>query len=368
MRLLDSLHRFDLSEDELLVLRTHRDETGALEGYVRALVADAMRVFGERYDYEAGAPVAVELYPHHDDFAVRTSGLPGIGILGATFGDVVAMDSPSARSIDEGFDWASALWHELAHVVTLNATDNRVSRWFSEGISVLEEWRTGPSAGRSVPLDFISAAQDGRLLPIAELDAGFMQPDSPGRVVLSYLQAGLVCAYLEESPGVDALARILAEYRDGAGYAGGLAGSARPRAGRTRCGVRGVPGTPLRWDRRAGVPRRGRRGGAPLAGAGPRGGCAGCASRRRPLSGLRRSGQSLSAAGGSGGQPRRCGDCHSGVAGVLDPGRAPARAARGGWSNGSRQRIARRRRWRCSAPSRWWRRCPASNDCGSAIC
>ena len=215
LRLLDSLHRFDLSEDELLVLRTHRDETGALEGYVRALVADAMRVFGERYDYVAGEPVAVELYPHHDDFAVRTSGLPGIGILGATFGDVVAMDSPSARSIDDGFDWASALWHELAHVVTLNATDNRVSRWFSEGISVLEEWRTGPSTGRSVPLDFISAAQDGRLLPIAELDAGFMQPDSPGRVVLSYLQAGLVCAYLEESRGVDALARILTEYREG---------------------------------------------------------------------------------------------------------------------------------------------------------
>ena len=216
LRLLDSLHRFDLNEDEVLVLRTHRDETGALEGYVRGLVADAMRVLGERYDYEAGEPVAVELYPHHDDFAVRTSGLPGIGILGATFGDVVAMDSPSARSIDDGFDWASALWHELAHVVTLNATGNRVSRWFSEGVSVLEEWRTGPSTGRSVPLDFISAAQEGRLLPIAELDAGFMQPDSPGRVVLSYLQAGLVCEYLEESRGVAALARILAEYRDGA--------------------------------------------------------------------------------------------------------------------------------------------------------
>ena len=216
LRLLDSLHRFDLSEDELLVLRTHRDETGALEGYVRGLVADAMRVLGERYDYVAEEPVAVELYPHHDDFAVRTSGLPGIGILGATFGDVVAMDSPSARSIDEGFDWASALWHELAHVVTLNATGNRVSRWFSEGVSVLEEWRTGPSTGRSVPLDFISAAQDGRLLPIAELDAGFMQPDSPGRVMLSYLQAGLVCEYVEESRGVDALARILAGYRDGA--------------------------------------------------------------------------------------------------------------------------------------------------------
>ena len=216
LRLLDSLQEgFDLTEDDRLVLRTHRDETGALLGYVRQLVRDGLRVMGERYGYVPEEPVAIELYPHHDDFAVRTSGLPGIGILGATFGDVVAMDSPSARGIDEGFDWASALWHELAHVVTLNATDNLVSRWFSEGVSVLEEWRTGPSASRSVPIDFIEAVRADRLLPVTDLDRGFMQPDFPGRVVLSYIQAGLLCEYIEETRGVAALAGVLRAYAAG---------------------------------------------------------------------------------------------------------------------------------------------------------
>lgn len=215
LRLLDSLDRFDLTEVPRLVLRTHQDETGALEGYVRRLVDDAIPSMSARYGHVVEEPVVVELYPHHDDFAVRTSGLPGLGILGATFGDVIAMDSPSARGIDEGFDWASALWHEIAHVVTLNATDNLVSRWFSEGVSMLEEWRTGPSRSRSVPLEFIEAAQAGRLLPVEELDGGFMQPDTPDRVALSYVQAGLLCEYVEDTWGVAALAGVLGAYADG---------------------------------------------------------------------------------------------------------------------------------------------------------
>ena len=38
------------------------------------------------------------MFPKHDDFAVRTIGLPGfIGALGACFGRVVTLDSPNAR-------------------------------------------------------------------------------------------------------------------------------------------------------------------------------------------------------------------------------------------------------------------------------
>ena len=36
-------------------------------------------------------------YPDHEDFAVRTLGMPGFGALGVTFGYTIAMDSPSGR-------------------------------------------------------------------------------------------------------------------------------------------------------------------------------------------------------------------------------------------------------------------------------
>jgi hypothetical protein len=52
----------------------------------------------EEIQNEAPGPVQVEVYPDHEDFAVRTLGMPGLGALGVTFGEVVAMDSPSAAS------------------------------------------------------------------------------------------------------------------------------------------------------------------------------------------------------------------------------------------------------------------------------
>ena len=227
LRLLDSLDRWRVLEEDRLILRTDPAESGALAPHVRRLVADAVRVVGERYGFIPSYPVVVELYPNHQDFAVRTSGLPGIGVLGVAFGDVVAMDSPSARGVDEGFDWASALWHELAHVITLGATDNLVSRWFSEGVSVFEEWETGPSrfqrseagedAGqrRAVPLAVVAAHREGQLLPVATLDEGFIRPQYPGQVMVSYTQAGLLCEYIANAHGQDALRRILVAYRTG---------------------------------------------------------------------------------------------------------------------------------------------------------
>lgn len=224
LRLLDDVMGWPENVGDGLILRIDPAESGALSGYVRDLTADALDVFAARYDFRPQPPVVVELYRRHEDFAVRTSGLPGIGILGATFGHVVVMDGPSARGIDDGFDWASALWHEIAHVVTLGATDNRVARWFSEGISVLEEWQTGPSRfqvdgappGRhAVPPDVIDAFRDGMLLPVADLDEGFIRPRYAGQVGVSYTQAGLVCEYVAAAHGLEGLVRLLAAFADG---------------------------------------------------------------------------------------------------------------------------------------------------------
>ena len=52
----------------------------------------------EIQDSNSTGPVQVEVYPDHEDFAVRTMGLPGLGALGVTFNNVVAMDSPSGRA------------------------------------------------------------------------------------------------------------------------------------------------------------------------------------------------------------------------------------------------------------------------------
>ena len=100
----------------------------------------------------------VEVYPDHEDFAVRTLGMPGLGALGVTFGYSIAMDSPSGRK-PGSFHWASTLWHEMSHVFTLTMTNHRVPRWFTEGIAVHEETATSPEWGDRLGPDEIARDQ-----------------------------------------------------------------------------------------------------------------------------------------------------------------------------------------------------------------
>jgi tetratricopeptide (TPR) repeat protein len=219
LRLLDRIDEFDVSSTPVPVagdtyevrLRLHRSESSVLEPYAIDLVQRGIATFSRRYGFKLQEPVTVELYPDHDDFAVRVAALPGIGLLGVTFGFVVAMDSPSGRASGD-FHWGSTLWHELAHVFTLEATDHRVPRWLSEGISVFEEWRTGPTPGVVVPPDVITAISDNKFLPVSDLDTGFIRPSYPNQVQVSYVQAGLICLFVEQRWGFDRLSLFLHQF------------------------------------------------------------------------------------------------------------------------------------------------------------
>ncbi len=220
LRLLDSLTNFRVIDDPAvtadvpMVLRLHKDEADVIAPYAIALIADSIDEFSVRYDFKLKESVVVEMYPDHEDFAVRTAGMPGLGILGATFGYVVAMDSPSGRPASQ-FQWGTTLWHEMAHVFTLEATNHLVPRWFSEGVSVYEEWRSGPNAGVKIPLSVLQAMRDDRFLPVAELDEGFIRPSYEEQVIVSYMQAGLICKFIEHSFGAEKLVLMLTAYRDG---------------------------------------------------------------------------------------------------------------------------------------------------------
>jgi tetratricopeptide (TPR) repeat protein len=223
LRLLDSFSRFELISDpaspeygdELpVILRLHNEEAASIAPYAIKLARDSIEEFTRRYGFELREPVVIEMYPDHEDFAVRTAGMPGIGILGATFGYVIAMDSPSARSTDH-FQWGTTLWHEMAHVFTLEATKHLVPRWFSEGVSVYEEWRSGPNPGVRIPLNVYTAMRDDKFLPIGQLDEGFIRPTYPDQVIVSYMQAGIVCQFIDEVIGTDKLAGMLSAYADG---------------------------------------------------------------------------------------------------------------------------------------------------------
>jgi tetratricopeptide (TPR) repeat protein len=204
LRLLDSYKNFVTFRDDTTILKLQKQEAELLRPYFDAELRRIMVTYDKKYKMKLPAPVQVEVYPDHEDFAVRTMGMPGLGALGVTFGEVIAMDSPSGRPPGE-FHWASTLWHEMSHVYILTATNHRVPRWFTEGLAVHEETEASPEWGDPMPPHVVAAIRDKKLLPVAELDRGFIRPEYPMQVMVSYYQAGRICDYIKSRWGADKL-------------------------------------------------------------------------------------------------------------------------------------------------------------------
>jgi cellulose synthase operon protein C len=214
LTLLDSFSNFDRIETPHFRVKLHKKESAALQPYVTDLLEKAYDTLSKKYDFTPEGPIIFEMFPDHGDFAVRALGLPGLGALGVCFGKFFVMDSPSARKPDE-FNWGSTLWHEFAHVITLQITDHKVPRWFSEGLSVYEERKAFPGWGDDMKLPYLMAIKERKLLPIAELNDGFIRPKFPEQVLISYYQASLVADYIESKWGFPAIRKMLMSYKAG---------------------------------------------------------------------------------------------------------------------------------------------------------
>jgi Flp pilus assembly protein TadD len=211
LRLLDTYKDFQTSRDATTILRLNRKENDLLLPYVRDELHTILETYSKKYGMTLPAPVQLELYPNHEDFAVRTMGMPGLGALGVTFGEVVAMDSPSGRKPGD-FNWGATLWHEMSHVFIITATNQRVPRWFTEGLAVHEEGQRAPEWADRVTPDVLLAIREKKLLPIARLDRGFVFPDYPNQVLVSYFQGGSICDFIQDKYGADKLLGMVHSY------------------------------------------------------------------------------------------------------------------------------------------------------------
>jgi tetratricopeptide (TPR) repeat protein len=212
LQLLDTLQKFDVVQDGDLTFKFDPAESAILREYAVPLAHKALGTLSAKYQFTPKGPILIEVFPKHDDFAVRNLGLPGlIGALGACFGRVVSIDSPHARAPGT-FSWEATLWHELAHVVTLQMSNQRVPRWLTEGISVYEEGRARPEWGRDMEVPFAVALDQGKTLKLKDLNSGFTKPDT---IALAYFEASLLVDHIVASRGEAALRNLLLTYGKG---------------------------------------------------------------------------------------------------------------------------------------------------------
>lgn len=212
--LLDTYKDYDEVRTPRFIFLIEKTDAPLLSLYAGPLAEAAFDSLAARYDYRPAGAVRVEVYRSHADFSVRTVGLAGLGALGVSFGDVVAIDGPASRKPGE-FNWGSTLWHELAHTFTLGASGGKVPRWFSEGLSVYEERRARPGWGDDVSPQFLAAYKGGLLVPLARMNDGFMRPKFPEQILLSYYQASLLSELIERDFGIGAIRSLMVAYRRG---------------------------------------------------------------------------------------------------------------------------------------------------------
>ena len=214
LTLMDSYKNFVTFRTDRTILKLDKKEAALLRPYIETEMRRAIATYEKKYRMHLDRPVQVEVYPNHEDFAVRTLGMPGLGALGVTFGYVVAMDSPSGRK-PGSFHWGSTLWHEMSHVFTLTATGHKVPRWFTEGMAVHEETAVSPEWGDRLSPDVLTAIRNKKLLPVTELDRGFVHPTEPQQVIVSYYQAGRICDFITQEWGEPKLLDMLHAFGQG---------------------------------------------------------------------------------------------------------------------------------------------------------
>jgi len=212
LEMLDTLDEFETFEQGDLIVRLHPDEAPVLKDYVLELGQRALDELSALYEFTPEGPILIEVFPQHDHFAVRTLGLPGmIGALGACFGKVVTLDSPRARTPGE-FNWEATLWHEMAHVIALQMSNQRVPRWLTEGLSTFEEKRARSDWARDQDLGFATDMNRDNVLSLRDLNGGFSRPET---ISMAYFQASVLVEHIIDYYGESVIYQLLQAYGDG---------------------------------------------------------------------------------------------------------------------------------------------------------
>ncbi len=175
-------------------------------------VLDAAREdLARRWGFEPEGEVLVEVFDVHADFSARTVGFEGFFAVGACFGNVVTLVSPISE-MRRRFHWEQTAVHEYAHVVTLGLSKQRLPRWLSEGVSVVEERKANPAWTRPLEREVLNARANELVFPVTRLDEAFQDGAT---VMLGYYLGSLVCEVVEREFGFQALVDMVAAYADG---------------------------------------------------------------------------------------------------------------------------------------------------------
>src|SRR5262249_19727284 len=117
-------------------------------------------------------------------------------------------NSPASQG-ETPSNWEAVLWHEFCHVVTLNATKNKMPRWLSEGISVHEEGLADRAWRGAIAPHFREMLLGDDFVPLSRLSSAFLEAKSVRHVQFAYQESALAVEFLVAKAGHEALRDVL---------------------------------------------------------------------------------------------------------------------------------------------------------------
>ncbi|MEZ4372791.1 MAG: tetratricopeptide repeat protein [Polyangiaceae bacterium] len=191
--------------------RYYKKEKAILERYIPGLMRDAWKAMVKYYGFTPSQPIGVELYAERQDFAIRTSGLPGTAIQGVCFGKTLASMSP----YNETFNVGMTVWHELAHVFHIQMSKSHVPRWFTEGMAEYETIVARPEWQREQDQDLFAALRDDRLPKLGNMNKAFTRAEELSDIATAYYASSQILVMLGEKYGRAKLNKMLELWAEG---------------------------------------------------------------------------------------------------------------------------------------------------------
>lgn len=165
--------------------------------------------FSKLFKFEPKTPILTEEFFFHAEFSSRTSGLPGMAADGATYGQLVTILSPKYKKLTRrSSNWARVVRHELCHVFTIQLSNYRIPRWFTEAFSLWSE------ENEKVYWDsiLVKAYKNDEIWSIRDLNQGFNRPEGMAKFIRAYCQAYYTGKFIAKEFGIEKMIKMVRLY------------------------------------------------------------------------------------------------------------------------------------------------------------
>lgn len=209
LNVLGVLEKFAVRETAHFIVKVEKDRDAVLLDQVAEYLEQMYAEVCNDCGYEPTEKTMIEIFPTQKEFSIRISGRGWIPTVGASTGRLIALAAPTPevqRTPLGTHNWAMVLRHEFTHTVTMAATHNRISHWFTEACAVWQQ--SDKHSYENIHL-LVEATRAGKLFKLQDLNWGFIAPKGPQDRPLAYAQSEWILEFIIARKGYETLPAML---------------------------------------------------------------------------------------------------------------------------------------------------------------